>query len=161
MAETKFETNMEEVYEKFIQLNVKEMGKALKSGIRKGLLYIRNKARARFRAKFPSGSKVNPKYQDKLVDGIRATKVQEDKKDGYKGFVLATSNRKTGSGSYRLVFLEGGTVKRYTKKGYNRGSITAAYFFTNTVFTEGRTYNNVVIEEINKAVDKLNKANLK
>lgn len=161
MAESKFETNMNEVYDKFIQLNVKEMGRALKTGIRKGLLYIRNKARSRFRSMFPSGSLANPQYRDKLIDGIRATKVQEDKQDGFKGFVLATSNRKTGSGSYRLVFLEGGTVQRYTRKGYNRGSIKAAYFFTTTVNTEGKQYSDIVLNEVNKTVDKINNTNLK
>lgn len=158
---TEFTTNMDEVYEKFIKLNVREMGRALKTGVRKGLLLIRNKARQRFRALFPSGTKQNPLYRDKLIDGIRATKVQDDKKDGVKGFVLITSNRRPGSGSYRLVFLEGGTVQRFTRKGYNRGSIAASYFFTTTVDSNQNTYKETVISELDKAVDKINQANLK
>lgn len=161
MANTAFTTNMDEVYEKFIKLNVREMGRALKTGVRKGLLLIRNKARQRFRALFPSGTKQNPLYRDKLIDGIRATKVQDDKKDGVKGYVLITSNRRTGSGSYRLVFLEGGTVQRYTRKGYNRGSIAASYFFTTTVDSNQNTYKETVISEIDKTVNKINQANLK
>ena len=158
---TEFTTNMDEVYEKFIKLNVREMGRALKTGVRKGLLLIRNKARQRFRALFPSGTKQNPLYRDKLIDGIRATKVQDDKKDGVKGFVLITSNRRPGSGSYRLVFLEGGTVQRYTRKGYNRGSIAAYYFFTTTVDSNQGRYGETVLRELDKAVDKINQANLK
>lgn len=161
MANTEFTTNMDEVYEKFIKLNVREMGRALKTGVRKGLLLIRNKARQRFRALFPSGTKQNPLYRDKLIDGIRATKVQDDKKDGVKGFVLITSNRRPGSGSYRLVFLEGGTVQRYTRKGYNRGSIAASYFFTTTVDSNQGRYGETVLRELDKAVDKINQANLK
>lgn len=161
MANTEFTTNMDEVYEKFIKLNVREMGRALKAGVRKGLLLIRNKARQRFRALFPSGAKQNPLYRDKLIDGIRATKVQDDKKDGVKGYVLITSNRRTGSGSYRLVFLEGGTVQRHTRKGYNRGSIAASYFFTSAVNSNQNTYKETVINEIDKAVNKINQANLK
>ena len=161
MAETKFETNAVRVYEKFIKLNTKEMGRALKTGVRKGLLFIRNKARKRFRTLFPSGSRLNSKYNDKLIEGIRATKVKEDKRDGIRGFVLITSNRKTGSGSYRLVFLEGGTVNRYTKKGYNRGSIRASFFFTSSVNDSQSDYNDTVVNELEKAVDKINKANLK
>ena len=161
MANTEFTTNMDEVYEKFIKLNVREMGRALKTGVRKGLLLIRNKARQRFRALFPSGTKQNPLYRDKLIDGIRATKVRDDKKDGVKGFVLITSNRRPGSGSYRLVFLEGGTVQRFTRKGYNRGSIAASYFFTTTVDSNQNTYKETVISELDKAVDKINQANLK
>lgn len=158
---TEFTTNMDEVYEKFIKLNVREMGRALKTGVRKGLLLIRNKARQRFRALFPSGTKQNPLYRDKLIDGIRATKVQDDKKDGVKGYVLITSNRRTGSGSYRLVFLEGGTVQRFTRKGYNRGSIAASYFFTTTVDSNQGQYGETVLRELDKAVDKINQANLK
>ena len=161
MANTEFTTNMDEVYEKFIKLNVREMGRALKTGVRKGLLLIRNKARQRFRALFPSGTKQNPLYRDKLIDGIRATKVRDDKKDGVKGFVLITSNRRPGSGSYRLVFLEGGTVQRYTRKGYNRGSIAASYFFTTTVDSNQGRYGETVLRELDKAVDKINQANLK
>lgn len=161
MANTEFTTNMDEVYEKFIKLNVREMGRALKTGVRKGLLLIRNKARQRFRALFPPGTKQNPLYRDKLIDGIRATKVQDDKKEGVKGYVLITSNRRTGSGSYRLVFLEGGTVQRFTRKGYNRGSIAASYFFTTTVDSNQNAYKKTVISEIDKAVNKINQANLK
>jgi len=161
MANTEFTTNMDEVYEKFIKLNVREMGRALKTGVRKGLLLIRNKARQRFRALFPSGTKQNPLYRDKLIDGIRATKVQDDKEDGVKGYVLITSNRRSGSGSYRLVFLEGGTVQRYTRKGYNRGSIAASYFFTTTVDSNQGQYDETVLRELDKAIDKINQANLK
>lgn len=153
-------TNAASVYEKFIKLNVKEMGRSIKTGIRKGLMYIRNRARSNFRSLFPSGTKANPKYNDKLIDGIRATKVK-DKGGVMEGYVLITSNRRTGSGSYRLVFLEGGTVQRYTKKGSNRGSIQASRFFEQTINTESENYNAVMVSEIDKAVDKINKANLK
>lgn len=158
---TEFTTNAEEVYEKFIKLSVKEMGTAVKTGIRKGLLIIRNDARKVFRSMFPSGAHTNSKYTDKLIDGIRSTKVREDKKDGYVGYVLITSNRKTGSGSYRLVFLEGGTTTRYTKKGYHRGRISASYFFSSTVSRDISKYQNELVNTINKTVDKINQKNLK
>lgn len=156
-----FETNANEVYDKFVKLSIKEMGQAVRTGIRKGLLFIRNDARRSFRALFPSGSKINSKYHDKLIDGIRATKVKDRGKDGYVGYVLITSNRRPGSGSYRLVFLEGGTTVRYTKKGYHRGSITASYFFTSTVQRDGSAYTNELVKTIDKTVDKINKKNLK
>lgn len=156
-----FETNANEVYDKFVKLSVKEMGQAVRTGIRRGLLFIRNDARRSFRTLFPSGSKINSKYHDKLIDGIRATKVKDQGRAGYVGYVLITSNRKTGSGSYRLVFLEGGTTVRYTKKRYNRGRITASYFFTNTVQRDYGAYENELVKTIDKTVDKINKKNLK
>ena len=158
---TKLETNAAEVYEKFIELSTKEMGTAVKAGIRRGLLVIRNDARRRFRTLFPAGTRLNSRFSDRLIDGIRSTKVREDKKDGYVGYVLITSNRKTGSGSYRLVFLEGGTATRYTRKGYHRGRIQASYFFTSTVTSDMGKYESELVKTINKTVDKINQKNLK
>lgn len=158
---TEFEVNAEEVYDKFVKLSVKEMGTAVKAGIRRGILIIRNDARKTFRRKFPSGARTNVKFRDKLIDGIRSTKVREDKKDGYVGYVLITSNRKTGSGSYRLVFLEGGTTTRYTKKHYHRGRITASYFFSTTVSADMFKYRKELVNTIDKTVDKINQKNLK
>jgi hypothetical protein len=65
-----------------------------------------------------------------------------------------------GSGSYRLVFLEGGTVDRQTRKGYNRGRITASYFFTSAIASNQLRYKSVVVNEIQKTIDKINQKNI-
>lgn len=156
-----FECNASEVFKKFTQLNEKEMKKALKAGVRRGILIIRNDARKIFRSMFPNGVLRNPKYTDTLLEGIRATKVKEDSKHNIVGYAMATSNRKTGSGSYRLVFLEGGTVERYTKKGYYRGRLGAAHFFTGAVIASEGKYEREVVRAIEKTIDKINGANLK
>ena len=156
-----FEVNATDVYKRFTELSIKEMKKAVTAGVRKGLAVVRNKARKTFRSIFPTGAKKNPKYHDKLIDGIRSTKVKETGKGDIMGYVLITSNRKHGSGSYRLVFLEGGTVKRQTRRGYNRGSIKASYFFTRSVNSTNQEYNKAMVEAIDQTIDKINQANLK
>lgn len=161
MAKTEFKTNADEVYKKFLDLNTKEMKKALKTGVRRGITIIRNDVRKLFRSMFPKGAIRNPKYNDTLIEGIRMTKVREDRNHQIIGYVLATSNRRTGSGSYRLVFLEGGTVPRYTKKGYFRGKLNPGLFFTNTVARDQEKYCQTVLQSIEKTIDKINNANLK
>jgi hypothetical protein len=160
-AKTEIKTNAVEVYNKFLKLNTKEMGRALKAGVRRGLLVIRNDARKLFRVMFPAGTIRNPKYSDTLEEGIRMTKVKESKSGEVAGYVLATSSRKSGSGSYRLVFLEGGTVPRYTRKKYYRGQLRPALFFTTTVTADGPRYGQIVLQQLEKTVDKINKANLR
>jgi len=154
-----FECNIERVYDQFKKLSTQEMRRALRTGIRKGILMLRNQARKTFRSMFPSGAVRNVKYTDRLIDGIRATKVKEHNSE-MVGYVLATSNRRMGSGSYRLVFLEGGTVDRQTRKGYNRGRITASYFFTSAIASNQLRYKSVVVNEIQKTIDKINQKNI-
>ena len=158
---TELKTNADEVYKKFLKLNTKEMARALKAGVRRGLLIIRNDARKLFRTMFPSGTVRNPKYNDTLIEGIRMTKVKETKGHEIVGYVMATSNRKAGSGSYRLVFLEGGTVPRHTRKGYYRGQLHPGLFFTSAVDANRSKYGQNVLQQLEKAVDKINNANLK
>lgn len=152
--------NAVEVYEKFQKLTLKEMKRAITTGVRKGLLVIRNQARRNLRSLFPTANRRNPKYNDTLVEGIRSTRVKE-KNGEFVGYVMATSNRKSGSGSYRLVFLEGGTVDRKTRKGYNRGRLQAAFFFTSAVASKAEEYNRTLVKEINNTIEKINQKNLK
>lgn len=156
-----FECNADNIFKKFVTLNQKEMKKALKAGVRRGILVIRNDARRLFRSMFPKGAIKNPKYNDTLIEGIRATKVKEDSKHNIIGYVLATSNRRTGSGSFRLVFLEGGTVDRYTKKGYYRGRLRPGLFFSNTVAADTIRYEREVLHAVEKTIDKINSTNIK
>lgn len=152
MSNVEFDTNIEDVFDRFKKLSSKEMGRALRSGIRKGALLIRNQARKRFRSLFPV--RRNPRYTDILTDGIRATKVKERNKE-LTGYVLITPTRRAGSGSYRLIFLEGGTAERVTKRGYRRGRIEASYFFTSTISANQEAYKVTVVNEINKTMNKI------
>ena len=73
------ETNAPSVYERFMELSTKEMRSALKSGTRKAMASIRKSARANLRAKVSNASKVNPKFKDTLLSGVRRRRVKEAK----------------------------------------------------------------------------------
>ena len=155
---TQITTNAKVEYDDFLALNKKELKKAITTGIRKGLSLLRTAGRASLRAVFGSkASHHNPKYNDTLQQGVRNTRVFDRNNDIY-GYTTITSNRKTGSGSYRLIFLEGGTVQRYTRKGYNRGSIKASYFFTNAVSSNITAAQDAIDQGITDAVNKINSA---
>jgi hypothetical protein len=152
----KIETNADVEYDQFYSLTKKELKKAITAGIRKGMNYIRTAGRASLRSVMgKAASHHNPKYNDTLQQGVRNTKVVE--KDGSPyGYVTITSNRRGGSGSYRLIFFEGGTVQRQTKKGYNRGSLKPLYFFGSAVEQSEHQVQSIIDNGITEAVEKIN-----
>lgn len=156
---THIETNAPVAYDDFLSLTKKEVKKAIVAGIRKGMNLLRTAGRASLRAILGSAATHhNPKYTDTLQQGVRNTKVVDRGSEGPYGYVTITSNRKSGSGSYRLIFLEGGTVQRFTKKGYNRGSLKPLYFFTTAVQSNIGGVQQVIDQGITDAVNKINSA---
>lgn len=156
MTNTHIETNADIEYDDFLALNKRELKKAIKDGIRKGMNLIRSAGRESLRSMMgKAASHHSGKYSDTLVQGVRNTRIVE--KDGEQyGYVTITSNRKTGSGSYRLIFFEGGTVDRQTKKGYNRGRIEALYFFSSAVSSTEGQVQDTIDKGITESVNKIN-----
>lgn len=153
------ETNAKVEYDDFLALNKKEIKKALVAGIRKGMNLLRTAGRASLRSMMgAAATHHNDKYNDTLQQGVRNTRVVDRGSEGPYGYVTITSNRKTGSGSYRLIFFEGGTVQRHTKNGYNRGSLKALYFFTSATQSAMGNVQQVIDQGINDAVNKINSA---
>ena len=153
---THIETNADTEYEAFLGLSTKELKKAIKDGIRKGMNLIRSAGRTSLRSAMgKAASHHSEKYSDTLIQGVRNTRIVERDGEQY-GYTTITSNRKTGSGSFRLVFFEGGTVQRHTRKGYNRGSIAAKFFFSEAVSqTEGQVQE-TIDKGITESVKKIN-----
>jgi len=150
------ETNADIEYDDFFTLTTKELKKAIKDGIRKGINLIRSAGRQSLRAKMGrAANHHNPKYNDTLQQGVRGTRIVEKEGEQY-GYVTITSNRKTGSGSYRLIFFEGGTVQRFTRKGYNRGSIRANFFFSEVVNSTETQVQDVIDKGISDSIQKIN-----
>lgn len=156
MANTHIETNADIEYDDFFTLTKRELKSAIKTGIRKGMNLIRTAGRGSLRSLMGSAaSHHGEKYSDTLVQGVRNTRVVERGGEQY-GYVTITSNRKSGSGSFRLIFFEGGTVERHTKKGYNRGRIEALYFFSHAVSSTEGQVQNTIDRGITDAVNKIN-----
>ena len=91
-------TNAVSVYDQFMKLNFKEMKKALRSGLRKALTDVRKHGVSNLKSSFRNTNKRNPKFNDTLEKGVRATKVWEDRDGAIVVKVLNTSNRKQGYG---------------------------------------------------------------
>ena len=163
------ETNAPSVYERFMELSTKEMRSALKSGTRQAMASIRKSARANLRAKVSNASKVNPRFNDTLLSGVRSGRVKEAKDGEITGSVLITSTNKPGSGSFRLKIIEKGTFKtgaRYAKTWKGRplkkprftGSLSATNFFAKTRDEKESYYYGEMQRGIEKAIDRINKA---
>lgn len=150
-------TNAKEVWDEFESLELKEMKKALTSGLRSAAGILRKDVRKSLKSVVPSAYKKNPKYNDTLAAGVRITKVKE-KKNFFYVYTTIASNRKVGSGSFRLHFLEAGTNIRSTRKGYNRGKIKPLNFFQ-TALSSFRL-EPILQEEVDKAVSKINKTRI-
>lgn len=148
----------------------KATDKAIRTGIRKGIKELRDLARTNLKSSVKGSTRKNPKYKDTLVSGIRSYSPMRSKKNKAEitAAVKISSNRKTGSGSFRLAILEQGTFKtphRYatTRKGVKlkkpryTGSLKAYQFFkkANQVVTESKIQS-YIDREMQTALRELN-----
>lgn len=154
--QTTIETNADEVYKSFLDLNRKEMRKALRSAIGSAATKLRGNTRKLFRLALPAAKRHNPKYNDTLLDAVKRSKVEESKNGEISAKVHIMGTYRTGSGTYRARFFEKGTAQRYTRKGYNRGSIQPIGFFANANAAFQAEYDRILNEAIDKAVNKIN-----
>lgn len=154
------ETNAKEVYDKFVDLELKEMKKAIKAGITKNRQFLRNKARGYFKSDYPNAAKIG-KYRDSMIQGVRYyKKIYEDKDGDMLAIVTIGSNFKSGSGSFRIIMFENGTKQRTTKKGYKRGEIKPSNFFKRANTDLEMVQESNLIAAINKTIDKINKTKI-
>ena len=137
----------------------KATDKAIRTGLRKGMKELRDSARTNLKSSVKGSTRKNPKYKDTLVSGIRSYSPMRSKKNKAEitSAVKITSNKKKGSGSFRLAILEQGTVLRRTKKGYFRGSLKAYRFFqkANSVVSESKIQS-YIDREMQTALRELN-----
>lgn len=160
MSDTSIETNAQEVYDKFVELELKEMKKAIKAGLTKNRTFLRNRSRQYFKSDYPNAAKIG-KYQDSMIQGVRYyKKIIEDKDGDMKAIVSIGSNFKSGSGSFRIVMFEDGTVERATRKGYKRGKIKASHFFKRANADLEQVQESNMIAAINKTIERLNRTRI-
>ena len=161
MTEFEFNCNVSEAYQYNTELTTKEVGKSLKKGMKKAMSLLVKDAKSNLRKSFNNVSKKNPKYNDTLISGVRSSKVYEDKKDGsVYAFGKISRRKNSGSGVFRLLFLEQGTIpnRQLRKNGANRGGITGKWFFKKAVDSNESKFNRNMIESINQAIEKINSA---
>lgn len=150
----------------------KEVIKARKRGMNKAAQKIRNATRSLIKSKLPNASKPNPKYDDKMIDGVRVSKYKESTLVGEAvSGVHIMGTRKKGSGTFRLKFFEDGTDNRQTEsyyrtnpysgkkhkvKGHSTGSVSGKGFFKSSVDSKINEAYSTIEQEIIKAIEKAN-----
>lgn len=154
------ETNAKEVYDKFVDLELKEMKKAIQAGIRKNRSFLRSRARKYFKGDYPNAAVIK-KYSDSMIQGVRYYKKIYEDSNGLFGILSIGSNFKSGSGSFRIIIFENGTKQRQTKKGYNRGLIKASHFLKKANTDLDQVQESNLVAEIDKTINKLNKTKIK
>ena len=152
------ETNADQVYNSFLNLTTKEMRKALRQGVQNAANKLRGETKKVFRSALPAARHRNTKYNDTLLDAVKRSKVEENQRGEISAKVHIMGTRNTGSGTFRARFFEKGTRQRRTRKGYNRGSIAPLGFFATANASFGADYNNILNNEIAKAIERINNA---
>lgn len=167
MNKSTITTDAVEVYNAFAELTSKEMKKALISGVRKAASGLVKETKSSLRSSgLKKVNKINPKYNNTLLQGIRKTKVWENRNGDIVSKVRIDSDRKSGSGTFRLQILEVGNYKNkryaYTKtkagikKPSYRGDIKAYNFFKFARASYESKMRNEMNTAINNAVNKIN-----
>lgn len=138
---------------KSIEEVLKVMSRAEKSALNRGAAVLKKNIKQELQGTDIDLNKPNDKYNDKLIDAIRSSKV----KDG-SVVVHIMGTRKSGSGTFRLRFFEGGTKERFAKT-YNGkplkkkralGHIEAHNFFSNALSTS----ESEIMDEMDKRLKK-------
>lgn len=135
-----------------------------KRTLRKAANDLKKKTKSKFKSLLPMASVKNPKYNDKLLDAVRISKIKETGLAELSIKLHVMGTKKKGSGTFRSRFFEKGTKEReispyvdklgrHYNKTWKTGRIKPLYFFRDSVSNLSPTssYINTILEqEINK-----------
>lgn len=158
------ETNVVEVWANFQELTSRQMTSAIKKAVSRGAAELKKETISQLGSTGIDTSAPNTKYNDKLSDGVMMRKAQGNYDEDIYSIVHIMGTRATGSGTFRLRFFEKGTKDRYQKtmngnplkKPRFLGHIKPYWFFKNANSTIESRLDQIYIEEIDKAIDKIN-----
>lgn len=140
-----------------IQEVLKVMSRAEQSALRKGANIIKKRTKQNLRSTGIDINRPNDKYNDKLIDAVRSSKVRDG---AIVTHVMGTT--KTGSGTFRLRFFEGGTQERYAKtyngkplkKKHRLGKIKAYNFFNTALNSSQSEVMDAMDAQLTKYIEK-------
>lgn len=127
---------------------------------------IKRDAKKAFKSKLPKASHKGGKFSDRLIDAIRSSKIKNQGTGELHLKVHTMGTRKSGSGTFRARFFEGGTRNRTQKPyvdslgrkythGRNIGRIKPLYFFNDAV-SRGKVQETNMARDIEAEIVKLN-----
>lgn len=148
---------VEDTLGRSIEEVTKTMERAEKSALKRGASTLRTDVKKAIRKSDFNSTSRNPKYTDRLIDGVRSGKVRNH---AIVTHIMGTSE--TGSGTYRLRFFEGGTRDRIQKtrngvplkEPINLGHITAYNFFNSTLATDESKILSAMDEQLTKYIER-------
>lgn len=153
MIEDRWDFDINSFERKVKKLSKKQLDKAERDSLRRGIGIVARETRKNFRGSLPKATKKGNKYSDTLTNAVRA-RVKKNFDDDLYAQVHIMGTRKKSSGTFRARFFEKGTVKRKTRKGYNRGDIKRLNYFDRAKTT---TENKVINTITDTLAEKLNK----
>lgn len=159
-----FTTNIEETYNKFLQLNAKEMTGALKHALVAGAKELKKQTIFNLdNSILVKGTSMND-----LHEGVFVGKVNGEYGEDLEIKVNIMGKKYFRGRDGRLRWLEKGTQERQnlTKNGSplqkprRTGSITGKFFFASAINEVFPLLDSIYLHEIDKAIDKVNTAKI-
>lgn len=159
-----FETNIVEMFEKFRDLTAKEMSKAVKRALNKAAAQLQSQTKANLSTMIKSDTGGHGKFNDRLSDGVRRVGAKGSYDEELTAVVHVMGTMASGSGTYRLRMLEGGTKERYAqtykgqplRKPRYLGQLKPMQFFKNANDMIEPQLERIYVEEIDKTIEKIN-----
>lgn len=156
-------SNVEDIFDKFCDLTVKEMTSTVRKALRSGGQELVKVTKQNLSREIKNRS-VNSKYSDKIEDAVRLGRLEKEKNQEMTQYVHILGTREKTSGTFRARFFEGGTVDRYNKKRRGKslqtrryvGRITPRWFFKNAQSQVFPKLNTIYMNEIEKTIIKIN-----
>ncbi len=139
-----------------------------KRTLRKAANDLKKKTKSKFKSLLPMASVKNPKYNDKLLDAVRISKIKETGLAELSIKLHVMGTKKKGSGTFRARFFEGETKERTMPsyvdklgrkypKSRSIGKIEALHYFQDTISNLNKVkpdINGLLETEINKVNQK-------
>ena len=157
------ETNIEEVFQKFIQLNATEMNKALKKALIAGAKELKGQTISNLDTSVLVKNDMNI-----LHEGVGIGKVKGEYGEDLEVKVNIMGKKFTRGRDGRLRWIEKGTTDRYVSevngekllKPRYTGKMTGKYFFKSANDTVIPKLDQIFASEIDKTIDKINKTKI-
>ena len=136
---------------------LKTMSRAESSALRRAANVMKKNIRDKAKGTGVAMMKRSEKYSDRLIDAIRSSKVRDG---GITVHIMGT--RKSGSGTFRTRFFEGGTQIRYQTsrngkplaKKKSIGRIKETPFFSRAISGSDQRILSVMDEQLTKYIEK-------
>lgn len=159
-----FVTDIERIWDEFQQLTKVEMSKAVKRALNKAANILKNQTKANLESMIKNHGTTMPKYNDYLKEGVIMHSAKGAYDSDLTSVVHIMGKQSSGTSTFILRMLEGGTKERYAVKYRGKplqkprylGQIKPMYFFKSANQSIEPQLEHIYLEEIDKTIEKIN-----